>query len=312
MSRLESKVRSERGSAIQNLRHFNRSYTNRLGLLSRYRFDTKLTLTESRVIFEIGGTGEHTQSALGRDLKIDMGYMNRVIKSLAARGMVSVSKNERDGRVSFLSLTGAGREALKRIDAASDAQAEEMLRGFSENQKRSLVAHLQAVEDLLAQHETPGLRIDRAEGPADVAAARTLMREYGDFLGIDLSFQGFEEELAGLPGKYAPPSGALLLALLSPGRRVAGCVALRKLAPGICEMKRLFVRPRHRGLGIGRALAERIVEEGAARGYRAMRLDTLDRLESAVALYRALGFVPIPPYCRNPLPGAMFWEKRLR
>ena len=241
-----------------------------------------------------------------------MGYMNRVIKSLAARGLVSVSRNERDGRVSFLSLTAAGREALTRIDTASDAQAEEMLRGLSQSQMRSLVGHLQAVEDLLAKREAPGFRIDRAEGPADVAAARTLMREYVDSLGVDLSFQGFEEELAGLPGKYAPPSGALFLARLSPGRRAAGCVALRKLAPGVGEMKRLFVRPRHRGLGIGRALAERIVDEGAALGYRVMRLDTLDRLESAVALYRAMGFAPIPPYCRNPLPGAMFWEKRLR
>ena len=323
MSRPDSKTSLARGSAVEALRRFNRSYTNRLGLLSRYRFDTKLTLTEARVIFEIGREGEHTQSALGRDLKIDMGYVNRVVKSLAARGMIRVRRSGRDSRVSILTLAAAGRTALRRIDSASDAQAEEMLHGLDDSQTRLLLSHLEAVEELLTRNGPSRFVISRAEGPADVAEARILMEEYSRFLGADLSFQGFDEELAGLPGKYAPPSGALFIAWVPPGRgayaarraavarRAAGCVALRRLSPGVCEMKRLFVRPGYRGLGIGRALARRVVEEAAALGYRTMRLDTLDRLESAVALYRAMGFVPIPPYCRNPLPGAMFWEKSL-
>jgi len=151
------------------------------------------------------------------------------------------------------------------------------------------------------------------DGPG-LAAVRTLIREYLDFLGVDLSFQDIETELAGLPGKYAPPSGTLLLASVtrSPGSgEAAGCGALRDLGDGICEMKRLFVRPAYRGYGIGRLLAERLLAEGRALGYRAMRLDTLDRLGEAVALYRTLGFRTIPPYCENPLPGAMFWEKVL-
>ena len=140
------------------------------------------------------------------------------------------------------------------------------------------------------------------------------MREYQTFLGADLSFQHFEDELAGLPGKYAAPDGALFLAsinLAQGGAEPAGCVALRKMEQDVCEMKRLFVRPEYRGYGVGKALAERVVIAARDLGYRRMRLDTLDRLGEAVGLYRAMGFVSIQPYYENPLPGAMFWELSL-
>jgi len=148
----------------------------------------------------------------------------------------------------------------------------------------------------------------------DLAAARQLIGEYAAFLGMDLSFQNFQEELDGLPGKYAAPAGALFLALVRTGvgdSAPAGCVAVRRLAEGVCEMKRLFVRPAYRGLGIGRALAERAVAAGRELGYRSMRLDTLEELRGAVALYEAMGFRRIAPYYHNPLPGAQFWEKIL-
>ncbi len=323
---------AQRTGAVQAVRRFNRWYTNQLGLLSRYRFDTRLTLTEARIIFEIGRPGQHTQSALRRDLSIDMGYMSRIVKRLAAAGLVSAHRDEQDSRVLLLELTGAGRRALTRINAASDAQVEDMLRGMSNTEALSVVEHLRAAEALLARSAGRGPRIEKVRGPADVAAARALMREYAQFLGEDLSFQGFEEELASLPGKYIPPSGALLLAWVpreaSPAGRAkpggsrrpgrggsslvpAGCVAMRKLSPRICEMKRLFVRPAYRGLGLGRILAERVIEEARALGYTKMRLDTLDRLESAVALYQRLGFVRIPAYYVNPIPGVMYWEKAL-
>jgi len=138
-------------------------------------------------------------------------------------------------------------------------------------------------------------------------AVRGLLREYVAVMGLDLTFQGFVAELADLPGRYASPAGALFVAEI--GGEAVGCVAVRPLgAPGLCEMKRLFVRPECTGRGLGRRLAERAVAAARERGYAAMRLDTLASMEAANALYRHLGFRPIAPYCRNPLPGALYYE----
>src|SRR5213083_62777 len=154
------------------------------------------------------------------------------------------------------------------------------------------------------------MEIVRAVTPEQVADARALFREYERSLGIDLCFQGFEQELAGLPGAYAPPRGRLLLA--ADGDALAGCVALRPLDGVACEMKRLYVRPAFRGRRAGRRLAEAVIAEARAIGYARMRLDTLPSMREAIALYRALGFVAIAPYCANPVPGARFLELDLR
>jgi len=153
------------------------------------------------------------------------------------------------------------------------------------------------------------MKIVRAERREQISAIRALFREYEQFLNVDLRFQGFEKEWAQLPGRYAPPEGELLLSEVDGGW--AGCVALRKIGEGVCEMKRLFVRPQYRGLGLGRALAEAIIHEAMARGYRLMRLDTLDFLEEAIHLYASLGFKRIKPYYPNPLPGVVYWELEL-
>ncbi len=149
-----------------------------------------------------------------------------------------------------------------------------------------------------------------ATTPDHLAAVRALFREYERFLDVDLCFQGFEEEVAGLPGKYAPPEGALLLAV--EGAKVCGCVALRALEPGVCEMKRLFVRPDCRGRGVGRALAAAVIAPAAAKGYAVMRLDTLPKLQNAIRLYEQLGFRTVEPYYHNPLPGVSYWELSLK
>ena len=152
---------------------------------------------------------------------------------------------------------------------------------------------------------SPELSIIPAE-PIHLAEIKALFREYERFLGVDLCFQGFEEELVDLPGKYTPPRGALFIAFVD--NQAAGCVALRPLDNGSCEMKRLYVRPDYRGLGLGRQLAHRIIEESKDIGYKHMKLDTLDFLEGAIHLYRSLGFKQTGSYYDNPLEKVSYWE----
>jgi ribosomal protein S18 acetylase RimI-like enzyme len=141
-----------------------------------------------------------------------------------------------------------------------------------------------------------------------IATARRLFKEYEASLGIELTFQGFAQEVAGLPGAYAPPAGRLLLAT---GAEPAGCVALRPLGGGICEMKRLYVRPTARGARLGRRLAETVIREARAIGYARMRLDTLPSMKDAFALYQTLGFREIAPYYATPIAGTRFMELSL-
>jgi ribosomal protein S18 acetylase RimI-like enzyme len=141
-----------------------------------------------------------------------------------------------------------------------------------------------------------------------VPTVRTLFEEYAASLGVNLGFQDFERELAELPGEYVPPGGRLLLAL---DAEPAGCVALRPFEPGVCEMKRLYVRPAHRGSGLGRLLAQAIVEAGRDAGYERMWLDTLPSMAAARGLYRSLGFVEIEAYRHNPVHGTTYFERAL-
>jgi GNAT superfamily N-acetyltransferase len=147
----------------------------------------------------------------------------------------------------------------------------------------------------------------QAESSAQIAQARELFLEYAQSLGFSLCFQNFDEELAHLPGDYAPPQGRLLLA--DYGGQLAGCVALHPLDPTICEMKRLYLRPNFRGKGLGRALADRIIAEARHIGYHRMRLDTVEPvMKDAVAMYRKLGFKEIAAYCPNPMSGVIYME----
>jgi putative acetyltransferase len=147
--------------------------------------------------------------------------------------------------------------------------------------------------------------IIRPATPADLDDIRLMLREYAAWLEVDLCFQNFEQELAALPGDYVPPRGRLLLA------EGAGCVALRSIDDETCEMKRLYVRPEHRGSGLGRQLVLAIISEARGIGYRRMRLDTMPKMDRAQGLYAALGFREIAAYRYNPEPGARFLELEL-
>ena len=161
-----------------------------------------------------------------------------------------------------------------------------------------------------ASSVVPGLVITQAGSAAEIAQVRELFLEYAESLGFSLCFQSFDQELAALPGSYAPPDGRLLLAEYA--GELAGCVALHKLEPDVCEMKRLYLRPKFRGKGAGRSLAENTIAEARRIGYKRMRLDTVEPvMQDAVAMYRRLGFKEIAPYRANPIAGAIYMELKL-
>lgn len=149
-----------------------------------------------------------------------------------------------------------------------------------------------------------------AESKELLSATRDLFIEYASSLDFDLSFQNFDKELTELPGEYSLPDGRLVVAINE--TKVAGCVALRNLVNGICEMKRLYIRPEYRGKGIGKELVKIIIGEAEKIGYTRMRLDTVPAMKEAIALYRSMGFYEIAPYRNNPIEGAIFMEFNLK
>ena len=187
---------------------------------------------------------------------------------------------------------------MRKAITAESAQGSEKMNATKQAPASSALSAFSAVK---------GLCIRPAQSPTEIAQVRELFLEYAQSLGFSLCFQSFDQELASLPGDYAPPRGRLLLAEYD--GQLAGCVALHKLEDEICEMKRLYLRPQFRGGGRGRALAERLIDEARGIGYRRMRLDTVEPvMKNAVALYRILGFKEIAPYCANPIKGAMYME----
>jgi putative acetyltransferase len=170
--------------------------------------------------------------------------------------------------------------------------------------------HLCHALPLASNSVAQAFELKQADSPEAIAAIRELFIEYANSLGFSLCFQSFDRELAGLPGDYALPEGRLILA--TGGGAAVGCAALHKIDAGICEMKRLYVRPQFRGKGLGRLLAERIISAAREFGYQRLRLDTVEpAMQAAVRMYRGLGFCEIPPYRVNPIEGALYMELEL-
>jgi ribosomal protein S18 acetylase RimI-like enzyme len=150
------------------------------------------------------------------------------------------------------------------------------------------------------------IELVQVETAAHLREVRQLFTEYTEDLGFDLDFQDYDDEITHLPGAYTPPSGRLYIALYDGA--IAGCIALRKLDETTCEMKRMYVRTGYRRKGVGKDMALRVIDDARRIGYSKMRLDTIDTMDAAIALYRHLGFNPIPPYRYNPMKGAYFLE----
>lgn len=153
------------------------------------------------------------------------------------------------------------------------------------------------------------ITIKPAHTEPNLSHIRVLFREYIEALGFHLNFQDVDREMAELPGRYEPPEGRILIAEYN--GEVAGCVAMKQLGPGICEMKRFYVRPAHRGHGIGLKLAEAIIAEAKSAGYEQMRLDTAPSMQSAIRIYESLGFTDTEPYVFNPVEGVRYLALRL-
>lgn len=187
------------------------------------------------------------------------------------------------------------------MTTSADDKSDPILEDLSQDNPR---------QDDRSQGDRSQIELIKATLPEDIEQARSLFLEYGSSLGFSLCFQSFDEELKNLPGAYGSPSGRLLLARHA--GHAAGCVALRRLEAGICEMKRLYVRPAHRGRSLGRMLVERIIAEARIIGYERMRLDTIESaMKDAITLYRRIGFEEIAPYSVIPIEDALWMELRL-
>jgi DNA-binding MarR family transcriptional regulator/GNAT superfamily N-acetyltransferase len=289
--------------AIRRVRSFNRTVTERVGVLSDHFLDRPRPLAESRLLWEIGPEGADVRELRAR-LSLDSGYVSRLLRALERQHLVAVEKGGSDRRVRCVRLTGKGRRERTLLDRRSDALARGLLRPLDERQQSRLLAAMDQVERLLNAS-----LVEVAVEDPDTPDARWCLAQY--FAEIDRRFEnGFDPSVARQmrAADMRPPFGRFLVARLR-GRAV-GCVALW-LAPGQpAEMKRMWVAPEARGLGLGRRLLAEIETRALKAGARVLHLDTNRSLVEAIDLYRRSGFVEVPAF--NDEPHAHHWfEKKL-
>jgi DNA-binding MarR family transcriptional regulator len=291
-------------SDIQRIRAFNRTVTQRLGVLSEKYLGRDRPYVESRLLFEIGPKGA-TVRELRERLGIDSGFLSRVLRALERKGLAATRPAAEDGRVRFVRLSRSGTAELRRINVLSDKLASSMLNPLSEEQAQRLVAAMTEVERLLRASSVEVA----AEDPLSFDAQRCLDQYYAE---LSARFRGgFDRDKGGASEirDFIPPRGCLLVARLF--AEPIGCGALRTLEPGIGEIKRMWISPGARGLGIGRRLLAELEAVARRRRMRAIRLDTNASLDEALRLYRSSGYREIHRFNDNPYAHHWF-EKPLR
>ncbi len=288
---------------VEKIRAFNRTVTRRLGVLNEKYLGRDRPLVESRLMFEIGVNGASVRELRAR-LGLDSGFSSRLLRALERKKLVSTRPAGSDGRVKIVRLTRSGRAELKRLEALSDDLARSMLAPLSPDQTQRMVRAMAEVERLLRASS-----IEFAPMDPRSADAEGCLRQYYEELAVRFP-RGFELRTDDAPaaGELVPPAGCLIVAQLF--SEPVGCGAIRTLAPGLGEIKRMWVSPRVRGLGVGRRLLETLEHVAHERELRTVRLDTNASLTEALSLYRASGYREIPRYNDNPY--AQHWfEKTL-
>jgi DNA-binding MarR family transcriptional regulator/GNAT superfamily N-acetyltransferase len=281
-------------TGIRQIRTFNRTVTRRLDVLNEKYLGRDRPLAESRLLFEIGAEGAPVRELRAR-LGLDSGFVSRMLRTLEHKGLAATARRSSDdGRVRFARLTRSGRAELRRINALSDALAQSMLTALTGDQARRLVAAMSEVEQLL---RASSVEISPS-APSSPDARRCLDQYFAELArrfrgGYDRSLDGAAEVL-----DFVPPRGSLLVARLF-GAPV-GCGAVRTLEPRVGEIKRMWIAPGVRGLGIGRRLLNELERVARHRRLRAIRLDTNGSLKEALQLYRSSGYREIASYNDNP------------
>jgi GNAT superfamily N-acetyltransferase len=290
-------------SDVQQIRAFNRTVTRRLGVLNERYLGRDRPLIESRLLFEIGSKGA-TVGELRTRLDLDSGYVSRLLRALERKGLTTTTRRPgSDGRLRFAQLTRLGTAELRRVNGLSDGLARSMITSLHIKQARRLVAAMAEVERLLRASSVEVMPAD----PFSADAQRCLLQYFRE---LESRFRGgYDRDADGATAvrDFVPPSGCLLIARLF-GEPV-GCGAIRTLARGIGEIKRMWVSPEVRGLGVGRRLLQGLEQVARQRRMRAVRLDTNESLREAIQLYRASGYREIEPYNDNPY--AHHWLEKI-
>jgi DNA-binding MarR family transcriptional regulator/GNAT superfamily N-acetyltransferase len=288
---------------IETIRSFNRTVTRRLGVLNERYLGRDRPLVESRLLFEIGTEGASVRELRAR-LGLDSGFSSRLLRALERKKLVRTEAARSDARVRIARLTRTGLAELERLNSLSDDLARSMLAPLNPDQARRLVSAMEEIDRLLRASSIEFIR----EDPRSADAQRCLQRYYAELAARFPS--GFELHADDAPDEdeLVPPGGCMLVARLS-GEPV-GCGAMRTLEPGVGELKRMWVSPEVRGLGVGRRLLAELERVAAGRKLRILRLDTNGSLAEALRLYRTSGYREIPRYNDNPY--AQHWfEKAL-